>query len=113
MAFGAGLYIRCASLLVNRGEGTPAPWNPPKRFVVAGPYRYVRNPMAIGVFLFLLGEAISIASLALFLYLGVVVTFVHCYIVIVEERELEARFGDTYRVYKERIPRWLPRRRRP
>jgi len=52
-------------------------------------------------------------SLALFLYLCLVVIFVHFYIVIVEERELEARFGDTYWVYKERIPRWLPRPRRP
>lgn len=115
MAVGAGLYIGCASLLVRRGDGTPAPWDPPKRLVLAGPYRHIRNPMALGVFLVLLGEAMVMESAALFLYLCLVVIFVHLFIVTFEERGLEARFGDTYRVYKERIPRWLPRlgRRRP
>ena len=112
IVLGAGLAIWCASLFVSRGEGTPAPWNPPKRFVVVGPYQYVRNPMALGVFLVLLGEAMVMESAALFLYLCLVVIFVHLFIVTFEERGLEARFGDTYRVYKERIPRWLPRPRR-
>ena len=106
---GAMLGIWSAVLLVARGDGTPAPWDPPQRFVLAGPYQYVRNPMMLAVFAILFGEAVLAESVALLLYLGVVMGIVCWYVVAVEERGLEARFRDAYLVYKERVPRWLPR----
>jgi protein-S-isoprenylcysteine O-methyltransferase Ste14 len=64
--------------------------------------------MMLGVFAILLGEAVVAESLAILLYLGLVVGVVYWYVVAREERGLEARFGDAYLVYKERVPRWLP-----
>ncbi|MFZ0466679.1 MAG: methyltransferase, partial [Candidatus Acidiferrales bacterium] len=55
MCAGAVLAILCIATFVVRGRGTPAIFDPPTRFVAAGPYRYVRNPMYIGGFAFLLG----------------------------------------------------------
>ena len=44
-------------LFVDRGDGTPAPWDPPTKLVVVGPYRHVRNPMIAGVLLMLTAES--------------------------------------------------------
>lgn len=105
---GFGLAIACAVLFARRGEGTPAPWDPPRRLVVTGPYRYVRNPMLLGVLVGLLGEALLFASLPILLYAALLAAVAHAWIVLREEPELEARFGETYRVYRAMVPRWLP-----
>ncbi len=91
------------------GEGTPAPWDPPKNMVVKGPYRYVRNPMISGVIIFLFAEALIFHSWALTAWLGFFVLINGIYIPMIEERKLEERFGDTYRLYKQNVPRWIPR----
>ncbi|MBI2879207.1 MAG: isoprenylcysteine carboxyl methyltransferase [Candidatus Rokubacteria bacterium] len=106
---GFGLAIASTVLFARRGEGTPVPWDPPRRFVVTGPYRYVRNPMVLGVLLGLLGEALLFASLPILLYTAALAAFAHAWIVLREEPELEARFGETYLVYRAMVPRWLPR----
>jgi protein-S-isoprenylcysteine O-methyltransferase Ste14 len=58
LAFGLGLAVATVRLFVRHGEGTPAPWDPPRKLVVRGPYRHVRNPMIAGVLLVLMGEAL-------------------------------------------------------
>ena len=55
MAAGGTLAFACVATFVTRGEGTPAPFDPPRKFVAGGPYRFVRNPMYIGGFIVLLG----------------------------------------------------------
>ncbi len=109
ICLGALLGVWCGVLFVTRGDGTPAPWNPPQRLVVAGPYQYVRNPMMLGMYAILFGEAVVAESMAVFLYLCLVMGLGCWYVVAVEEKGLEVRFRDTYQVYKERVPRWLPR----
>src|SRR6267154_3718582 len=52
---GGILALACVATFVTRGQGTPAPFDPPRKFVVAGPYKFVRNPMYIGGFIVLLG----------------------------------------------------------
>lgn len=108
ICLGALLGVWSSSIFVTRGDGTPAPWDPPRRFVVGGPYQYVRNPMMLGVFVVLFGEAIVAESLGILFYLCLAVVVTNWYVVAIEEKKLEVRFGDTYRVYKERIPRWVP-----
>src|SRR3954463_2753245 len=63
----AGLMIMglTISSFIRIGKGTLAPWSPTKKLVVVGLYRYVRNPMILGVFTVLLGETTCIWSLAL------------------------------------------------
>lgn len=110
MLAGAALAARCIALFMRKGRGTLAPWDPPVKLVVEGPYRYVRNPMIAGVLLVLLGEALLFRSLLLggwaVLFFGINTA----YFLLVEEPGLVRRFGDAYRAYRVRTPLWLPRR---
>src|SRR4030095_15479841 len=113
IALGVGLALFFASLqrFASEGEGTLAPWDPPRALVVRGPYRYVRNPMISGVIFVLFGETLLLLSpahgawAAAFLLLNLV------YIPLVEEPQLERRFGDSYREYCRHVRRFLPRLR--
>jgi len=94
---------------VQGGGGTPAPWHPIKNFIVLGPYRHVRNPMLIGVNLFLTAEAILLQSTPIFLWMLVFVIINTAYFALSEEPQLEKRFGQAYLDYKRNVPRWVPR----
>jgi len=107
-AAGGYLSIRTVSLFMTFGEGTPAPWEPPQKLVIRGPYRYIRNPMISGVILFLLGESILFNSWLVFLWTLVFIVGNMIYFPYVEEKGLVARFGDDYREYREQVPRWIP-----
>ena len=91
------------------GDGTPAPWDPIKNFIVEGPYRYVRNPMLIGVLLLLSG--ISLLSQSWLIFFWMVIFFIgyNAYTILKEEPQLEERFGSSYLNYTLAVPRWLPR----
>jgi protein-S-isoprenylcysteine O-methyltransferase Ste14 len=91
------------------GKGTLAPWTPTQRFVVVGLYRYVRNPMILGVILVLLGEAVILGVLPVFIWLGIFWIMNHIWFTRWEEPKLEERFGDEYHQYKANVPRWIPR----
>jgi protein-S-isoprenylcysteine O-methyltransferase Ste14 len=91
------------------GGGTPAPWDPIENFIALGPYRYVRNPMLIGVNLVLVGEAILLQSILIFIWMIAFVILNTVYFVLSEEPQLEKRFGEAYREYKRNVPRWFPR----
>lgn len=101
--------LRSVFSFARHGEGTPAPWDPPARFVANGPYRFVRNPMILGVFLLLLGEAVLLCSIPLFVWFAVFVIGNSLYIPLIEEKGLERRFGTAYSQYKKNVPRWFPR----
>jgi protein-S-isoprenylcysteine O-methyltransferase Ste14 len=77
--------------------------------VLRGPYRYVRNPMMIGVMLILLAEALLLQSWGIAIWLAVFLLLNLIYLPRVEEKGLEHRFGDSYRQYKVHVPRWIPR----
>ncbi len=109
IAFGLALMVMTIALFATVGKGTLAPWDPPKHLVVRGVYRHVRNPMISGVIFVLLGEAILFGALALFVWFGVFALINAIYIPLVEERGLEKRFGEEYRVYQQNVPRWIPR----
>src|SRR5258708_5795987 len=57
-AVGFVLFATTVFLFEKRGRGTLAPWDPPSRLVIAGPYRYVRNPMIAGVILIIIAESL-------------------------------------------------------
>jgi protein-S-isoprenylcysteine O-methyltransferase Ste14 len=91
------------------GKGTLAPWAPTQKLVVTGLYRYVRNPMISGVWFVLLGEATLFASYAILIWSGAFLVINTVYFILSEEPGLEKRFGESYRVYKKHVPRWIPR----
>lgn len=103
------LSIWTVRLFVTSGNGTPAPWDPPKNLVIEGPYRYVRNPMLTSVFLFLLAESMFFQSLALLIWLVIFIIINLFYFPLSEEKALEKRFGDDYLKYKANVPRYIPR----
>jgi protein-S-isoprenylcysteine O-methyltransferase Ste14 len=109
MILGVWAVIRSVIDLTHEGEeGTPLPWDPPTKFRSSGIYRVTRNPMVSCVSLILLSEALLFGSMALFCWCGFFVTVNLIYIPIVEEPELEKRYGEGYLEYKKRVPRWIP-----
>jgi protein-S-isoprenylcysteine O-methyltransferase Ste14 len=106
---GAALFIWCISLFVRVGQGTLAPWDPTKKLVTIGPYRFVRNPMISGVAFLLIGQTLFWPSKTVALWALVFITINHIYFVVSEEPGLEKRFGEPYRKYKANVPRWVPR----
>lgn len=110
---GVGLALFVASLrrFAGEGRGTLAPWDPPRRLVVRGPYRYVRNPMISGVVLVLAGEGLVLLSRAHLLWALLFFAINAVYIPLLEEPFLVARFGESYRDYRRHVPRLVPRLR--
>jgi protein-S-isoprenylcysteine O-methyltransferase Ste14 len=106
---GGVLFSTCVFQFWTRGRGTLAPWDPPRQFVAAGPYRYVRNPMITGVMLILIGEAAFLRSMALAQWTGLFVLINAIYIPAVEEPMLRDRFGRAYEEYLRTVPRFIPR----
>ena len=106
--FGAFWSAWSIAMFMRFGDGTAAPWDPPRRFVVRGPYRHVRNPMILGVFLMLLCEALVFRSPAIATWMGLFVVGNLAYIRFFEEKGLELRFGADYVTYTQHVPRWIP-----
>ena len=98
---------------VRHGEGTHAPFDPPRRLVTRALYLRVRNPMYLVYTAIIAAEALFFESPALLAYTGVFWLLAHTFVVKVEEPGLEERFGPAWREYRSRVPRWLPRVRKP
>jgi protein-S-isoprenylcysteine O-methyltransferase Ste14 len=96
---------------LKEGRGTPAPLDPPKELVAVGFYRYVRNPMYVGIFLILIGHVLWFGHLWLLAYVAIVSVIVHLFVTLYEEPTLKRKFGTTYEEYLKRVPRWIPRLR--
>ena len=106
---GAMLTLWCVFSFWLMGRGTPAPFDPPVRLVIAGPYRFVRNPMYIGAGLALAGAALFYGSLELFAYICLLFLASHLFVVFYEEPSLKRTFGQEYISYCQEVRRWLPR----
>jgi protein-S-isoprenylcysteine O-methyltransferase Ste14 len=109
LCLGFGLAAWTMHLFHHVGKGTAAPWDPPRRLVVAGPYRHVRNPMLTSVFIMLAAEALLLNSWAIAAILVIFLLGNMLYFPFVEEKSLEKRFGEAYQEYRRNVPRWLPR----
>ncbi len=106
---GAAIYLVCAWEFGARGRGTPAPFDPPRRLVVTGLYRRVRNPMYVGVVLALLGESVLWQDRALAIYACALWAAFHLWVLLYEEPKLRRLFGPDFDAYRATVPRWLPR----
>ena len=110
MVVGAAVLVWCIWDFAAKGRGTLAPVDPPKQLVVQGLYRYVRNPMYLGVLVLLLGEAAFFNSITLLQYTAIWFVIVNLFVVFYEEPALRRRFGDSYERYFRSVHRWLPAR---
>ncbi len=111
LIIGGGLLLLMDSFMrfVNEGKGTPMPWMPTEKLVARGFYRYVRNPMYVGVVAIILGQAVMFLSGWLVAYAALVWLAFHVYVTAVEEPTLRRNFGSFYADYLAAVPRWLPR----
>lgn len=107
LLLGILLLLRCVREFHVAGRGTLAPWAPPRRLVVSGPYRFCRNPMYVGVVLILLGWAALYGSRSLLVYEVCVAAGFHLRVILVEEPWAARRFGDAWPAYRASTPRWL------
>lgn len=107
-AAGAALAISCILTFALIGRGTPAPFDPPRRLVVRGPYRYVRNPMYLGASFALAGAALFYETAVLWAYMGGFLLLMHLFVVWYEEPTLRRTFGEDYEQYSRKVRRWLP-----
>ena len=106
---GMGLAVACVLTFAFVGRGTPAPFDAPRKLVVVGPYRWVRNPMYIGAGLALLGAAIFYGSFGLALYTVGFWSMAHLFVLLYEEPVLRRQFGADYDAYAATRRRWIPR----
>ena len=105
---GGALGLWSVYVQVDRGRGTPVPLVPTQRLLVDGPYRYCRNPMTLGTIGLYKGIAVvtgSYGTTALVVTFFVALLF---YILVIEEKELAARFGPDYEAYKRRTAFLVP-----
>ena len=93
----------------SKAKGTPVPFNPPRKLVTTGPYAWSRNPMLTGVFAFLFGIGFLLHSVSMVcVWLPVFVVLNVLELKMVEEPELERRFGESYIAYRRRVPMFGP-----
>ncbi len=109
-AAGGAAAVWCILTFALVGRGTPAPFDPPRRLVVRGPYRYVRNPMYLGAALALAGAALYYETGALWAYAGGFLVLTHLLVVLYEEPALRQTFGEDYEAYCGQVRRWWPTR---
>lgn len=105
---GVAMIVWCFIDFVRRGQGTPAPYDPPRRLVIVGLYKHIRNPQYVGVILVALGEAIVSGRTLLFVYAGILAIGYHLFVRFYEEPNLRRTFGEEYVRYCAVVSRWLP-----
>jgi protein-S-isoprenylcysteine O-methyltransferase Ste14 len=110
IAIGTAIALWCVFTFVFVGKGTPAPFDPPRKLVVRGPYRFVRSPRYIGAGMTLAGAALYYESLSILIYTGLFFLMTHMFVVLYEEPTLRRTFGSDYEAYFRRVRRWLPKR---
>ena len=108
VALGAVVVLWCVLTFALVGKGTPAIFDPPRKLVIAGPYRWVRNPMYIGGGLVSLGAALFYQSAGLALYTLLFFVVVHLLVLFYEEPHLGRMFGGPYDEYRRTVRRWVP-----
>jgi len=108
VAAGYSLAVWCVMLFIDAGQGTPLPFAGPRRLVIRGPYRVVRNPMTLGTVLFLVGDGLVLGSYGILYYALFIFTVLYLF-VLIEESHLSQRFGAAYQAYHQQTPRWLPK----
>ena len=106
---GTAIVIECFCRFALKGIGTPAPVAPPQHLVVSGLYRFVRNPIYLGVLAAVLGQALLLGSAVLLQYAAIVWGAFFFFVVVYEEPALGAQFGEEYARYRRNVPRWVPR----
>ena len=106
LACGVSL-VASARILFKRTGQNPIPWQPTPELILQGPYRFTRNPMYVGVTLFVIGLGLAVNNLWISLFAAPALLVVHFIAVLPEERYLAAKFGESYRSFLAQVRRYL------
>jgi len=109
IAAGLPILLDSFARFALQGLGTPAPVMPPKRLVVTGFYRYVRNPMYVAVTALIIGQGLLLGSVAVLEYGGIVWAAFFMFVLGYEEPVLGEQFPEEYKRYRANVRRWIPR----
>ena len=101
------IFIVWPFLQFKKSGQDPAPWTPTPEIVVAGPYKFTRNPMYLGMILFCIGFAIILSEVWILILTPLCGWMIYNIAIKREEVYLEEKFGDSYRAYKRRVRRWI------
>lgn len=104
------LWLTCLVQFAFEGRGTLVPIDAPRKLVVGGLYRYVRNPMYLAVALLLFGEAVALARLDRYVlyYFAALTAIAGAFVRFYEEPHLRKLFGAEYDDYCAHVRRWVP-----
>ncbi len=106
---GGVLGLTSGAVMAVRGRGTPLPADCPRALVVVGPYRYLRNPMAVAGLTQGVAVGVALGSPAVVAYALVGGPIWHFFVRPWEEQDLQQRFGEEYKHYRSQVRCWLPR----
>ncbi len=106
---GGVMILWCFWDFTFKGHGTPNPIDPPKELVTRGLYRYVRNPIYVGVLTILIGHFFWFKTIWMLAYAVVVFLVFHLFVTLCEEPTLKKKFGAEYEEYCKSVPRWIPK----
>ena len=104
---GVGVVLYCTGLFAKLGRGSPVPVDPPTELVLAGLYRYSRNPIYVAYGMILCSYFLYSGEIALLAHAAMTLAFFEAWILFVEEPGLRRRFGPAYESYTREVPRWL------
>ena len=108
LLIGAAILFKSIWSFALLGKGTLAPFDETQTLIVAGLYRYVRNPMYVGVILILLAESWFFRSTTLLAYTAFCLIVANIIVIGYEENRLRYKYGDEFRHYCEHVGRWIP-----
>jgi protein-S-isoprenylcysteine O-methyltransferase Ste14 len=109
LVFGVPVLAESIARFIWKGRGTLTPMVPTRHLVISGLYRYVRNPMYVGVVAIILGEALVLGSGVVLIYAAVVALGFHLFVVLYEEPTMRRTYGSEYDDYCSQVRRWIPR----
>ena len=109
LVLGGILVVETFARFALQGLGTPAPIAPTRMLLVTGSYRFVRNPMYVGVLSLIVGQALLFGSLGTLIYGLSAWLIVHLFVLGYEEPTLSRSYGEQYERYRANVRRWLPR----
>jgi len=110
LSFGISILLKCIWDFAHIGKGTLAPFDETKKLIIVGLYRYVRNPMYVGVMLILLSESWFFWSSQLLGYTGLCFVVANFIVIGYEENRLRYKYDKEYRRYCDNVRRWIPGR---
>jgi protein-S-isoprenylcysteine O-methyltransferase Ste14 len=103
---GTSLVISARIWFTRTGQ-SPIPWKPTPELILRGPYRFTRNPMYLGVTLFVVGLGLTLNDIWISLFAAPALLVVHFIAVLPEERYLAEKFGESYRNFHAQVRRYV------